>query len=178
MGDVCFQDLWSHRLEGVLESVVGNGELVTVRARASAERGRCPACEATSSRVHSRYVHRLVDSAVGGLSVVIELRVRRFCCTEYVCPQAAFAAQDDGLTFRHGQRSAGMQSVLERLAVILAGRAGARMAPALMADVRRFDAPAPDTGPAGSRNGHATGARRGRVRAAQRTQLRHDLAQH
>lgn len=44
---------------------------------------------------------------------------------------SGFAEQADGLTFRHGRRSAGLQAVLQRLAVMLAGRAGARLAHAL-----------------------------------------------
>jgi hypothetical protein len=45
--------------------------------------------------------------------------------------QATFAEQVDGLAFRHGRRSAGLQTVLERVAVMLAGRAGSRLAHAL-----------------------------------------------
>ncbi|MFI9617242.1 ISL3 family transposase [Streptomyces sp. NPDC052023] len=132
MGDVLLQDLWFHQVDGVLiENVVADGELVVVRARASARRAGCPVCGTVSSRVHSRYVRRLADSAVGGRPVVIELAVRRFRCRERACPQATFAEQVDGLTFRHGRRSAGLQKVLERLAVMLAGRAGSRLAHAL-----------------------------------------------
>ncbi|MFF1918897.1 transposase family protein [Streptomyces sp. NPDC058239] len=75
----------------------------------------CPACGTTSARVHSRYVRRLADSAVGGRPVVIELRVRRFRCRQGACPQKTFAEQVEGLTFQHGRRSAGLQSVLEQL---------------------------------------------------------------
>ncbi|MFI6730685.1 transposase family protein, partial [Streptomyces atratus] len=78
MADVLLQDLWFHRVEGaVIEDVVSDGEFVVVQARASADRAVCPACGTTSARVHSRYVRRLADSAVGGRPVVIELRVRR-----------------------------------------------------------------------------------------------------
>ncbi|MFI8308051.1 transposase family protein [Streptomyces sp. NPDC085927] len=45
----------------------------------------CPACGTTSARVHSRYVRRLADSAVGGRPVVIELRVRRSRCRQGAC---------------------------------------------------------------------------------------------
>ncbi|MFI7301301.1 hypothetical protein [Streptomyces sp. NPDC050121] len=39
MGDVLLQDLWFHQVEGVMiENAVVDGELVVVRARASAER--------------------------------------------------------------------------------------------------------------------------------------------
>ncbi|MFE9883383.1 ISL3 family transposase, partial [Streptomyces sp. NPDC005784] len=138
MGDVLLQDLWFHQVDGVLiERVVVEGELVVVRARVSAERAGCPACGAVSSRVHSRYVRRLADGAVGGRPVVIELQVRRFRCRQRACSQATFAEQVNGLTFRHGRRSAGLQAVLERLAVMLAGRAGARLTHALAAGVSR-----------------------------------------
>ncbi|MEU2132385.1 transposase family protein [Streptomyces sp. NPDC018352] len=116
MADVLLQDLWFHRVEGaVIEDVVCDGEFVVVQARASADRAVCPACGTTSARVHSRYVRRLADSAVGGRPVVIELRVRRFRCRQGACPQKTFAEQVEGLTFQHGRRSAGLQSVLERL---------------------------------------------------------------
>ncbi|WP_405576420.1 ISL3 family transposase [Streptomyces sp. NBC_01092] len=136
--DALLQDLWFHQVEGVLiEDVEPDGELVVVRARASAERAGCPACGTVSARVHSRYVRRLADSAVGGRPVVIELQVRRFRCCQGACPQATFAEQVDGLTFRHGRRSAGLQAVLERLAVMLAGRAGARLAHTLAVQASR-----------------------------------------
>ncbi|MFM9443809.1 transposase [Streptomyces acidiscabies] len=48
-----------------------------------------------------------------------------------------FAEQVDGLTFRHGRRSAGLQAILERAAVMLAGRAGARLSQTLTAAVSR-----------------------------------------
>ncbi|MET7784774.1 transposase family protein [Streptomyces sp. NPDC005388] len=138
MDDVLLQDLWFHQVEGVvIENVVPDGELVAVRARAAAERAVCPACGTRSSRVHSRYVRRLADSAVGGRPVLIELQVRRFRCGQTSCRQATFAEQVDGLTVRHGRRSTGLQRVLERVAVMLAGRPGARLSQDLAAGVSR-----------------------------------------
>ncbi|WP_371576048.1 transposase [Streptomyces sp. NBC_01314] len=53
--------------------------------------------------------------------MLIELQVRRFRCGERACEQATFAEQVDGLTFRHGRRSAGLQAVqAQRLKAILA----------------------------------------------------------
>ncbi|WNZ10294.1 ISL3 family transposase [Streptomyces sp. 11x1] len=132
MGDVFLQGLWFHKAEGVvIEKAVVDGELVLVRARASAEQAACHACGTTSGRVHSRYVRRLTDTAVAGRPVVIELQVRRFRCRERACTQATFAEQVEGLTFRYGRRSTGLQTVLQRVAVMLAGRAGARLADTL-----------------------------------------------
>ncbi|MFE9454219.1 transposase family protein [Streptomyces sp. NPDC006739] len=107
MGDVLLQDLWFHQVEGVeVGNAVSEGELVTVRARTGGEQAACPACGTLSSRIHRRYVRRLADSAVGGRRVLIELQVRRFRCCASACRQATCAEQVDGLTFRHGRRSA------------------------------------------------------------------------
>lgn len=115
MGDVLVQDLWFYQVEGVeVESAVSEGELVIVRARTGGEQTACPACGTLSSRIHSRYVRRLADRAVGGRRVLIELQVRRFRCRERACRQPAFAEEVDGLTFRHGRRSAALQSGCEQ----------------------------------------------------------------
>lgn len=132
MGDVLLQDLWFHRVEGVrIERVVIDGELVVVCARTTAGEAACPSCGGISTRVHSRYVRRLADSAVGGRRTVIELWTRRFRCPHPVCSRTTFAEQVDGLTFRYGRRTAGLQEVLQKLAVMLAGRAGSRLVKAL-----------------------------------------------
>ncbi|MFJ8467786.1 ISL3 family transposase [Streptomyces swartbergensis] len=115
----------------MIENAVVDGELVVVRARASAERAACPARGTVSGRVHSRYVRHLSDTAVAGRPVSLELQVRRLRCRDRGCRQATFVEQVDGLTFRHGRRSSGLQTVLQQVGVMLAGRAGARLANAL-----------------------------------------------
>ncbi|MGY4928459.1 ISL3 family transposase [Streptomyces sp. 900105755] len=128
MSDVVSRDLWFPQVDGVLvEEVLVDGELVVVRARSGAVGAECPGCGTVSGRVHSGYVRRLADRAVGGRPVVIELRVRRFRCVDRGCLRATFAEQVDGLTYRYGRRSAGLRTVLETTALMLAGRAGARL---------------------------------------------------
>ncbi|MFD8079643.1 ISL3 family transposase [Streptomyces sp. NPDC059718] len=129
MGDVVLADLWCHQVEGVvIEDALLDGEFVILRARAVSEQARCPGCGVATSRVHSGYVRRLADRAAGGRGVVIELRVRRFRCRNQRCPRATFVEQIEGLTFRYGRRSVGLQGVLQQVALMLAGRAGARLA--------------------------------------------------
>ncbi|MFE5873583.1 ISL3 family transposase [Streptomyces roseifaciens] len=108
-----------------------------MRARTQELQAACPGCGVFSGRVHSRYVRRLADSPVGGRRVVIELRVRRFRCRERGCTRATFAEQINGLTFRYGRRSSGLQSVLRHVALMLAGRAGARLVETLASVVSR-----------------------------------------
>lgn len=138
MADALLQDLWFHHASDVvLNAVAVRGELVTVQAAATTGQSECPACGAGSTRVHSRYVRRLDDTAAGRRRVVIELTVRRFRCRQQACPQATFAEQIPGLTFRHGRRSQGLQTALRHVALMLAGRAGARLADAFTVPVSR-----------------------------------------
>ncbi|MER5596005.1 ISL3 family transposase [Streptomyces sp. NPDC002265] len=118
------------------EVELGEGH-VRVAARAVASQAVCPQCGAASGRVHSGYERRLADAAVGGRPVVIQLRVRRFRCTGRSCPKSTFAEQIAGLTFRHGRCSARLHAVLQVVALMLAGRAGARLAGVLDAAASR-----------------------------------------
>jgi hypothetical protein len=69
--------------------------------------------------------------------VVIDLSVRRIFCDNPECPRSSFAEQVPGLTLRYGRRTPGLQRVLEKIALALAGRAGARLALILGAVVSR-----------------------------------------
>ncbi|MFE5828483.1 transposase family protein [Streptomyces erythrochromogenes] len=61
---------------------------MTVQAAARSRRVACLGCETSSTRVNSRYVRRLVDTAAGQRRVIIELQVRRFRCRQQDCSQA------------------------------------------------------------------------------------------
>ncbi|GHC72934.1 ISL3 family transposase [Streptomyces cinnamoneus] len=138
MSDALLQDLWFHQTDGIaIDSIDTDDESVVIRARAQGLTAACPSCGVLSGRVHSRYVRRLADSPVGGRPVVIVLGVRRFRCRERGCSRATFAEQLDGLTFRYGRRSSGLQSVLRHVALMLAGRAGARLVETLASVVSR-----------------------------------------
>jgi transposase len=82
-------------------------------------------------------VRRLDEAAAAGQRVVVELQVRRFRCCEPACPKATFVEQVPGLTFRHGRRSQGLHATLQRVALMLADRAGSRPADALATPVSR-----------------------------------------
>lgn len=84
-----------------------------------------------SARVHSRYERRLADAAVAGRRVEIALRVRRFFCDNGECSVRTFAEQVAGLTRRYARRSRLLQGMLESIGLVLAGRAGARLADTL-----------------------------------------------
>jgi hypothetical protein len=111
---------------------------VKIVARTGSEPVACRDCGTPSARVHDRYWRCLQDLACGGRPVQVELEVRRLICDNPGCPVATFAEQVEGLTARHQRRTVGLRSLLERVALALAGRAGSRLAQALGPVVSRF----------------------------------------
>ncbi|WP_307135602.1 transposase family protein [Streptomyces aurantiacus] len=109
-------------------SVDATGPVVIVQA-CTRDKGsaRCTGCGITSDRVHSRYVRRLADRAIGGRAVRIGLSVRRLYCENPACSKVMFAEQIDGLTVRYQRRTPLLQKMVETVGVLLAGRGGARL---------------------------------------------------
>ena len=121
-----------------LDRVEDLGRNVKIVARTGSGPVACRDCGTLSARVHDRYRRCLQDLACGGRPVRVELEVRRLICDNPACPVATFAEQVKGLTARHQRRTAGLRSLLERVALALAGRAGSRLARVLGAAVSRF----------------------------------------
>ena len=74
-------------------------ELLTLRSLSSSilavvrPRGTtspCPLCAVRSSRVHSRYQRTLLDLPWSGVTMRLELHVRRFFCDTTTCPRKIF----------------------------------------------------------------------------------------
>lgn len=129
--------VWPHLRQVVIDDVREEGAGLVVVARTRNRRVRCPGCGVVSGRVHSRYRRRLEDVAVAGRPVVVQLRVRRMVCDAPACAKATFAEQVPGLTRPHQRRTHAVRAVLERLALALTGRAGARLAAVLGMPVSR-----------------------------------------
>jgi transposase len=111
-----------------VERVEASGDLLRITARTWDDaRAVCPGCEQNSDWVHSRYVRRVADEAVGGRAVVIDLSVRRLYCETPACEKVTFVEQVPGLTVRYQRRTPALQQVITSVATALAGRAGARL---------------------------------------------------
>ena len=87
-----------------------------------------PALEPGAQRAYGR---RLADAPVGGHRVLVRLAVRRFFCGNPGCPAVTFAEQVEGLTARRARRTPPPARMLTMIALALAGRAWARLAPGL-----------------------------------------------
>jgi transposase len=78
--------------------------------------------------VHGSYVRQVRDAAVGGVQLVIALRVRRFRCRKAACPAVTFAEQVAGVTGPHSRFTPLLRGLLTQIGLALAGRAGVRLA--------------------------------------------------
>ncbi|MEU9992538.1 ISL3 family transposase [Streptomyces sp. NPDC048045] len=88
---------------------------------------RSPECGMPSWRVHGRYTRRLRDAPVGLTPVVIEFVVRRFKCSNSHCSAVTFA-QVEGLAQPYARYTLLLRRMLSSIAMVLAGRPGARLA--------------------------------------------------
>jgi transposase len=121
-------------LAGVaVDQAVVSGDLVRVWVRAVAGGAACPDCGAWCTQVRGRYRRRLRDAAAGGRRVLIWLAVRLLRCGNDGCPRASFAEQPDGLAVRYARVTPLLAGQLAAVAAALAGRAGARLARAVLA---------------------------------------------
>ncbi len=90
--------------------------------------GGCPGCGVRSVRVHGRYRRTLLDLPVAGRSVSVRLSVRRFRCENRACEAVTFAEQVPDLTRPYARRTVPASRMLADIGLVLAGRAGARLA--------------------------------------------------
>lgn len=105
-----------------------SGPGVVIEADSRAQESACPGCEQLSSRVHGRYRRTLLDLPIAGRTVTIRLTVRRFRCMNASCSRGTFAEQVPDLTCRYARRTVPADRMLADIALVLAGRAGCRLA--------------------------------------------------
>jgi hypothetical protein len=67
----------------------------------------------------------------------VTLRVRRLFCDQPDCVKKTFAEQVEGLTRRHGRRTAPAEQAVQAVAMALGGRAGARLVEQVAVPVSR-----------------------------------------
>ena len=87
--------------------------------------------------MHSRYDRVLADPAIGGRATLLRVRVRRFFCDNTECERRTFVEQVPELTTPYARRTPLLRGVLEKIALALGGRPGARMTRLLAAEVSR-----------------------------------------
>jgi transposase len=110
-----------------------SGDLVSIWVRSAADGAACPGCGIWCTKVRGRYSRQLRDSAAGGRRVLIWLLVRLLRCGNPECPKGSFAEQPAGLAAPYARKTPLLAGQLGAVAAALAGRAGSRLARAVLA---------------------------------------------
>src|SRR5215207_10773187 len=104
-------------------------KIVTLFASSYESRAHCPLCGSGSSRVHSRYLRTVSDLPWHGVSVKLDVRVRRFFCDETSCQRRIFCERLPEVAAR-ARKTDRLEEALLAIVLGLGGRAGARLAAA------------------------------------------------
>ena len=115
----------------VIEDVEDAGEVICVRARTRDGAVACPGCGAGTARVHEYRERTAADVPVDGRRVLVRVRVRRMRCPALDCKVQTFREQVPGVLERYQRRISRLTAQVSAVARELAGRASARLLPAL-----------------------------------------------
>jgi hypothetical protein len=114
-----------------IEDVEDAGDVIVVRASTRGDEVACPACGTPTGRVHAFHERVPADVPVDGRRVLVRLRMRRMRCPASECTQQTFREQVPGLVERYQRRTVRLGEQVCGVARELAGRASARLLPAL-----------------------------------------------
>lgn len=122
-----FSGLAALRIDGVEDA----GDAIVVRASTRGGAVPCPACGVLTRSVHGFHERSPADVPVDGRRVLLRVRVRRMRCGSGTCSRQTFREQVPGLLERYQRRTVRLTKQLHAIVWELAGRASARLAPAL-----------------------------------------------
>ena len=115
----------------VIEDVRDGGEVIVVRTRTRDVAVACPGCGTETARVHGYHDRTAADVPVDGRRVQVRVRARRLRCAAPGCPRQTFREQVPGVLERYQRRTARLTAQVSVIARGSAGRASARLLPAL-----------------------------------------------
>lgn len=119
-----------------VEQIDTRGETILIMASARLRRANCPSCHCEASRIHSRYLRKVLDLLWSGRSVRLLLTARRFRCDQRSCRQQIFAERfGDGVAVARARRTGRVELLVHHLGLALGGRPAASIADRLMVPV-------------------------------------------
>jgi transposase len=110
-----------------IEEVACGESIITITARATNPIASCPFCGHVATRIPSYYQRSPQDLPSSGLSVHLNLRLRRFRCQNGDCPRRTFAERLPEVVAVSAQRTVRLTNLLHAFSIALSGEAGARL---------------------------------------------------
>ena len=105
--------------------------MIVVRASTKGDAVACPVCGTLTDRVHAFHERVLADVPADGRRVLVRLRIRRMRCPVTECACQTFREQVPGVIERYQRRTVRLGEQVRSIVRELAGRASARLLPAL-----------------------------------------------
>src|SRR5215218_4206156 len=109
-----------------LEKVIQHHSSLTLVVKATQPQPECPRCHRPSTRVHSYYTRKVADLPWHGVSVRLELRIRRFRCKNSLCTKRVFCERLPRVVAHYGRKTVRMEEALRLIGFLLGGEAGSR----------------------------------------------------
>ncbi|NJN47767.1 MAG: ISL3 family transposase [Candidatus Competibacteraceae bacterium] len=88
----------------------------------------CPQCHQPSHATHSQYQRRIADLPCAGMTVGLQVQVRKFFCRNPACRQVVFSERLSSLAAAYARRTQRLSQEQQRLGLDLGGEVGARTA--------------------------------------------------
>jgi transposase len=107
------------------------GDVTVVRASTRGDEVACLACGTPTGRVHAFHKRIPADVPVDGRRVLVRLGIRRMRCPVTECARQTFREQVPGLIERYQRRTVRLGEQVRGVVRELAGRASARLLPAI-----------------------------------------------
>ena len=88
----------------------------------------CPVCQIASRQVHCFYTRTITDLGWADFQVQLKLHVRRFVCSNAMCPRRTFAERLGDPIKAYARRTTRCAARLQTMGLLLGGNAGALLA--------------------------------------------------
>lgn len=129
--DVLIGTVFSGLTALTINGIEDAGEVIVVHARTRDGAVQCPSCGTLTGHVHAFCERVPADVPVDGRRVLVRVRVRRMRCRAEDCARQTFREQVPGVLERYQRRTVRLSEQLRGVARELAGRAAARLLPAI-----------------------------------------------
>lgn len=87
----------------------------------------CPVCNQATHKIHSRYERKLTDLPWANYSINLQLRVRKFFCTNPLCKRRIFTERLNNVTAPWARRTLRLAQRLSAIGLANGGAAGVRL---------------------------------------------------
>ncbi|WP_052568911.1 transposase family protein [Ktedonobacter racemifer] len=97
------------------------GKQLVVLVTSSNPMARCPLCQTASRQVHCYYTRVITDLCWADFGVQLVLRVRRFVCSNSICPRRTFAERLGEQIKAYARRTKRCENQLQTIGLMLGG---------------------------------------------------------